>query len=413
MRFWAAETTSLLGSEVSTVALPLAAVLVLHASAFDLGLLGAAKWAPYLLLALPAGLYADAVRRRPILIGTDLGQAFLLLCVPVLAVLGDLHLGWLLLVAFGTGGLAVFFEVAYHAYLPTIVGPGRLIRANSRLSMSESAAEIGGPGLGGVLVQIASAPAAVLADAVSFLVSAALLCSIRDQEPLPTRSRGRPSRDIAAGFRFMLGNPLLRAFAGEAATYNFWWLVLLTVLPLYVLRDLGMSSATLGVLLALGSAGALFGAAITEQVASRLGLGATIIGAAVIGDLAPLALPVVHGSSAAAVAVLGGALFIRGAGVTGCNVHVNAIRQTITPNEMLGRGNASYRFLVYGVMPGAALTGGFLGTVVGLRTTVLIATIGLLTTAAWLILSPVRQLTTHPHAPGTPAPHPVIEPCRR
>ncbi len=391
--FWAGETVSLLGSEVTTLALPLTAIFELHASAGMVGLLMAARWSPYLVFALPAGVWIDRHRRRPVLVASDLGQCALLAAVPLLAWLRALTMPALLLIAFGVGSLAVFFEIAYRAYLPDLVARDQLTDANGRLSMSESIAEVGGPSFGGALVQLVSAPAAVLLDSLSFLASAAALSGIRAAESVPPRAdRGTVRRDILDGIRITLDNRLLRAFAGEAASYNFFWQMIQAVLALYVIRELGLSAGTFGLVLAIGSVGSVLGATTTKRVSTRLGLGITVIAAAVIGDLAPLALPAIHGSGSWAVAALAGAFFLRGIGVTGCNVHVDSIRQTITPQPLLGRANASYRLLVYGVLPLGALAGGALGEMVGLRVTLLVGAAGLLTTALWLILSPVRHL---------------------
>jgi len=388
---WAGESVSLLGSEVTRLALPLAAVVTLHASAGQLGLLGAAAYAPFLVFGLPAGLWVDRHRRRPVLIVADLGQLAAIGSVPLLAVLGALSVPALLIAAFAAGTFAVFFELAYRAYLPAIVPVEALTGANSRLTASESAAEIGGPGLGGVLAQVFGAPYALLLDAASFLFSAIGLASIRQREQPPVRDPAPLRAQVADGFTATFRDRYLRAFAGEAGSYNLCWQIVQTVLVLYAIRELHLDPGRLGLVLAIGAAGALLGALGTAATARRFGLGRTVIAAAVIGDAAPLALPFLQ-PGALAAPLLAAAFFVRGIGVTGCNVHVNAIRQTIAPDRLLGRTNAAYRLLVYGAVPVGALLGGWLGSTFGLRTTLAVGTTGLLSTALFLIFSPVRHV---------------------
>ncbi len=407
-RLWAGETVSLLGSEITVLALPLVAILELHASPAQLGILTAARWAPYLALTLPAGVWVDRHRRRPVLVAADLGQAGLLLAVPVLAALGALGIGGLVVVAFGVGTCSVFFELAYRAYLPAIVEHDELTEANSKLSVSQSLAEVGGPSLGALLVQAASAPFAILLDGLSFLASAAGLLAIRRREPAPDRPPRRNLRsDLLAGFALTLRDRVLLAFAGEAATYNFFWQAVQVLLPLFVVRELGFSVGEFGLVLTIGSVGALLGAALTARVARRFGLGRTVVVAAVAGDLAPLALPGVHGHGPAAFTILACAFFVQGAGITGCNVHVNSIRQQITPPGLLGRMNAAYRLVVYGVVPLGALAGGALAAAAGVRVTLLAATAGLLTTSLWLVFSPVRRARTIDDLPTRSVPAPT------
>lgn len=392
-RLWTGETVSLLGSQVTTLALPLTAVIVLHSSVFQVGLLTATRWAPYLLVALPLGVWVDRRARKPLLILADLGQASSLAAIPALYALGVLNLDALLVVAFGAGSFAVLFELAYRSYLPSVVEQSDLTAANAKLSVSESAAEVGGPPIAGILVQAIGAPFAVLLDAVSYLVSAASLFAIkRSEAPAPLSGSAGLRAEIVEGLRFTLASRLLRAFAGEASTYNLFWQLIEAVMPVYLIRQLQYSPSAVGLILGAGSVGALLGAAYTGRVSRRIGVGATMIAAAVIGDVAPLAIPVISANTALAAVALGGAFFAQGVGITGCNVHTNSIRQTVTPHRLLGRTNAAYRVLVSGSAPLGGLAGGALGAGVGLRNALLVGAAGLLTSAAWLVLSPVRHL---------------------
>lgn len=390
---WAGETVSLVGTQVYQLAMPLTAVLTLDATPGQLGVLGALTFAPYVLLGLPAGLLVDRWQRRGVLILSSLGQAFSIGAIPVLAALDRLTFDWLLATACAAGTARVFFNIAYRSYLPAVVPPEHLTKANSRLTASESVAEIGGPGLGGVLVQIVGAPFALLIDAVSYLASALGVLAVRRREKPVEVDRAPLRSQIGQGFRFTFTSPYLRATLGEAASYNICWQIVLTVLTLFAVRELDMSPGTLGLVLSIGALGALLGALTTGRLARRVGLGRALVAAAVIGDLAPLLLPAAQrGDWAAPLFTI--AFFVQGFGITACNVHTMTIRQAITPEHLLGRTNAAYLFVALGVKPVGSLLGGWLGTQLGLRTALLVGTLGLLSTSLFLALSPLRKVRT-------------------
>ncbi|CAM5639593.1 MFS transporter [Streptomyces pilosus] len=390
---WAGETASLVGTQVYQLAMPLTAVLALDADPAQLGLLGALTFAPYVLLGLPVGVLVDRWQRRGVLILSSLGQALSIGAIPLLAALDLLTFGRLLALACTAGAARVFFTIAYRSYLPAIVPPEHLTGANSRLTASESVAEIGGPGLGGALVQLVGAPFALLVDAVSYLASALGFKAVRKREkavrtdPAPLRSQ------VSEGFRFTFSNAYLRATLGEAASYNLCWQIVLTILTLFAVKELDMSPGTLGFVLSVGAVGALLGAALTDRLAHRVGLGRTLVIAAVIGDLAPLLLPVAHRGTWAAP-LFAVAFFVQGFGITACNVHTMTIRQMVTPERLLGRTNAAYLFVALGMKPVGALLGGWLGTHLGLRGAMVVGTVGLLSTSLFLILSPLRTIRT-------------------
>jgi len=398
LKLWAGETVSLIGSQVTTLALPLTAVILLKATSMQLGFLYAAGFAPFLFLTLFAGVWVDHSRRRPILLVTNIGRAVLLSLIPVLAVMGWLRIEYLYVIAVLVGCLTVVFYLAFQAFLPVLVQREHLVEGNSKLSASQSIAEIGGPGLAGVLVQIVTAPIAMVVDALSFFVAAASVALIRTPESRPaasTNMHGLP-REIGEGFRVTFSNRYLRAFAGEAATYNLFWQVILTVFVLYAVRELHYSAGILGLLFAVGSAGALCGALLTGYTARRIGVGLTIVATAALGDVPLLVLPFITRSTTGALILLLCAFFLQGIGITGCNVHVDSIRQALIPDRLQGRANASYRLLVSGALPVGALLGGFLGAWIGLQLTLLVGAVGLLSTWLWIVFSPVPRLRRPP-----------------
>jgi MFS family permease len=398
LRLWGGETISLIGSQVTTLALPLTAISLLHASAFQVGLLNAAGFAPFLLVTLFAGLWIDRQPRRPILIAANVARAILLGIIPLLALTKHLGMVQLDLIWFLAGIGTVFFHLAYQAFVPSLLRPEQFTEGNSKLTASESLAEIGGPGLAGVLLQILAAPLAITFDAASFVVAALSLRGIRKAEPpLPPTPRGHPLRDIAGGFRLTLSDARLRAFAGEATTYNLCWQVMTAVFVLYLVRVLHLAPVVIGLIFAAGSMGGLVGALVTDGLARRWGVGRVIVAAACISCIAPLAFPLAHDGQPGAVALLMVAFFVCGGGVTACNVHAISLRQALIPMHLRGRMHATYRVITYGAIPIGALLGGVLGQNLGLHTTLLLGAIGL--ACAWLWLTPLRRMRQLPLAP--------------
>jgi MFS family permease len=400
LKLWAGETISLLGTQVTVLALPLVAVLTLHASAAQVGVLNACRYAPFVLVTLFAGVLVDRLRRRSTLIVANLGRALLIGLIPLAAFADALRIEYLYAVGFAVGVLTVFFDLAYQAYLPALVKREQLTAANGRLQASASAAELGGPGLGGLIVQAASAPSALLVDGASFLVSLTSLAAIRQREPRPG-AEGRPPLlpAIVAGFRFTFGNTYLRAIAAEAATFNLFEQTIMTAFLVYAIRELHFSPGLLGLVISAGAAGALLGSLMAGRLGRRLGLGATIVGAMVVACSVPLLIALPSGRSGGSIGALAAVFCVWGGAVAVSNVLVVSLRQTVTPEAMLGRMNASYRFLTYGAIPLGALLGGGLAGAIGLRATLLVGALGLLTALLWVVFSPVRRLAVLPAGP--------------
>lgn len=412
LKFWSGETISLFGSQITALALPLVAALAFEATAFQMGLLNASHSVPYLLVTLFAGVWIDRNRRRPILIGANLGRALLLGVIPVCYGLGVLRLEYLYIIIFLFGLLTVAFELAYTAYVPSLVDREGLVEANSKLQGSASVAEVSGPGLAGVLVSLLTAPVAIAFDAVSFLLSALLLSRIQKAEPAPLHRGGQGSlfREMGEGLRRVYANPYLRAIAGEAATFNLFSNMTWSIMLLYLTRELQLGPVVLGVVLGSASLGSLTGSLSAQWLGRRFGTGPAIVGSMIMACAAPLLVPLANGPHQIVLPIIAGSLFVGGMGVTISVVHVVSLRQAITPAHLMGRIAASYRFLSLGIAPIGAFLGGLLGSQMGLRPTLLMAALGTLTALGWVLFSPVpalRQLPTERSDSSEPLPEPV------
>jgi MFS family permease len=394
---WAAQTVSHLGSQVTLLALPLTAVLVLGASPAEMGLLGAAEAAAWPLVGLLAGVWVDRLRRRPILVATDLGRALLLLTVPLAAMLGQLSLPLLYAVAFLTGILSVFFEVASNAFLPSLVRRDELVEGNSKLLASASAAEVAGPGVGGVLVQLVTAPVAVALDAASYIVSALFVSRIRTAEPpsAPVSERS-VVREAREGLGALLKDPLLRSLVVASTALNGVFAVHGALRILYATRDLGLEPALLGLVLGLGSLGGLPAAFLAGRAARRFGLGPTIIATEVLMALGGLCFPLAGGPVPVVVGVLALGILLSSLGAMTYVITVGSLRQSVTPHRLQGRVSASARFISRSAIPVGAIAGGVLGEWLGLRLTLAIASAGSLLIALYLLLSPIGPLREPP-----------------
>ncbi len=398
LKLWAGQTVSLCGSEVTALALPLTAVLVLKAGPAQMGLLRAIESVPALLVALLAGVWVDRVRRRPLLIGANLGRAALLGSIPVAASLGLLRLDVLYIVAFAAGTLAVVFSVAYSAFFPSLVAPEHLVEGNTKLEMSRSVAQIAGTGLGGTLVQLLTAPVAIAVDAFSFVVSALSIAAIRAPETRPAPRGGRRGiqGEIGEGLRVMGGDGLLRALTGSTAVINLFAGIQNTLYVLYAIRTLHLSPALLGLVGAVYSACGLLGVVLGGWVVRRRGVGPTITGAALLIGVSSLLLPAAAGPSSASVALFAGGMGLMGIGDAVYNINASSLRQAITPRGAQGRVAASMRMVILGGQVVGAFLGGILGGWIGLRPMLAVAGAGMLLGFVWLVLSPARTLHTIP-----------------
>jgi Na+/melibiose symporter-like transporter len=395
MRLWLGQTISKFGSQIGGGALNLTAILVLSATPVQMGLLSAAGSVPVLLFGLLAGVGVDRLRRRPIMIAADLGRALLLASIPLAALLSLLGMAQLYLVAALVSILTICFDVAYEALLPTLVEREQLVEGNSKLGVSDSVAEIGGPPLGGALVQLISAPLTVALDALSFVCSAVFVWRICAPEPADEQQGQRAGvlHEIGEGLRAAFGSPLLRTLLGIATLFNLAGGIIGSLYGLYAIRELGLTPTMLGVVVGVGGVSALVGALVAERVTRRLGVGRVLIGAlAAIGSIG-LLIPLAHGSIALPL------LLLSQAGDAAWSIYfigALSLRQAITPARLLGRVNASLQFLAAGAAPLGAIGGGVLGEAIGLRATMAIGVAIMLCAALWAICSPLRRVRALP-----------------
>lgn len=392
LRLWFGQAVSQIGSRISREGLPLTAVMLLGASPYQMGLLSGVTAAAVLLFGLFAGAWADRLRRRPILIVSDLGRALVLGTVPLAAAMRSLTMGHLYVIAGLTGVLTVLFDVSYQAYLPALVSRENLLEGNSKLALSESVAEVAGPALTGILVKLITAPMAILFDAISFLCSAFSVWLIRRPEPEPVvNPHPEMRKEIGEGLHTTWTNPILRALAARAAFAYFFGGFIGSLYILYAMRELKMDTAILGAIISVGGASSLLGALVTEPLGRRIGVGPSLIGSAILSGLASLMVPLAHGSVAMCAAFL---LASQSADAAWSIYAINetSLRQTITPDHLLGRVNSAMHLIFRGILPLGALTGGMIAEVIGVRNTMFAGSLGFLLSTLWLVFSPIRRL---------------------
>ncbi|MFF2330896.1 MULTISPECIES: MFS transporter [unclassified Streptomyces] len=407
-RLWAGQTASQLGEHASLLVLPLFAVLTLDAGAGQLGALRAVGQAPILLLSLFVGAWVDRWRTRTVMVLTDVGRTVALGGAALAGLLGWLGLPALLVVAFAVGALSVFFDVAYQASLVRLVRRDQLVRGNSALEGSRSAAQIGGPALGGALVSLLSAPIAAASSALFFALSFLSIRRIRHREAIPERAERPPRvwRRIHEGLRFVLSDTSLRAVCLASAAFQFSFAAVMTVYLLFLPRELHLSGAAVGLALAATGPGALLGSVLAARLPIRFGHGPVLVSAAALGDGAFLCVPALHGSSAVTFPVLLAVSFVFGTGGQLVNVTVMAVRQAVTPDGMQGRAAATITFVGMGLTPLGSLLGGFLAQEWGLRTSLLVTAAGMTLSPALMALSPLARLGRALPAPAERAADP-------
>lgn len=399
-RLWIADTVSQFGTQISAFAVPYTAIVFLDATAAQVGALATVEFLPFLLFTLPAGAWIDRMRRRPILIGGDLGRALALSSIPAAYVLGVLTIWQLYVVGFLVGLLTVFFDGAYQSYLPAIVAGDELIEGNAKLQISGSSAQVTGQPLAGALVQLVAAPVTIFIDALSYLWSAFFVSRIQQQEaPLPARPPGGSpiqrlrafGAEIGIGLRYVTHHYYLANIALCTGSSNLFGNIMFALLLLYEVRFLGLAPGVIGLIGFFAALGALLGGFTATRLAARFGVGRIIVLSIFVGGPAALLVPLAPvGVLAPIFLAVSGA--VGGWGSVVYNVNQVSLRQAITPNEMMGRMNASMRFLVWGTIPIGSALGGVLGSVIGVHETIWLgAILGCFVFLA-VLLSPVRSL---------------------
>ena len=394
MKLWAGETVSMFGTRMGDVAISFAAVIALKATPFQVGLLAAAGTVPTLVLSLFVGVWVDRLRRRPILIATDIARTIVLGTIPLSALFRTLTMTQLYVVMLIEAILDLFFSVAYRSYLPSLVNREDLVDANSKLTASAGVAEAGGFGLAGWLVQWLTAPFAILIDAISFLASALAIALIRTPEPIPA-PRAKDSsvaREIADGARLIFSDRRLRAFGVNAVLGGFSNSLVSTLYMLFVVNSLGFKPGVLGMIFAVGGASSLFGALAARRTADALGTGMAIAAGLAINGVALMLLPIAHGSGYVSVALLIAQQLVGDSAATIYFINSVSLIQAITPRTVLGRVNASLRFLSLGSVLLGQLAAGVAGGMLGLRTTIALGAAGLWVAAGILAISVVGSI---------------------
>jgi MFS family permease len=395
LHLWGSQTVSQLGSQVTLLALPLAAVLVVDASAFQVALLSAAVMLPWLVFALPAGVWVDRLPRRPILVLADVGRAVALGSIPVAFAVDALTMAQLYAAALVSGTLTVFFDVAYQSYLPSLVTREQLVDGNAKLELSRASAQVAGPGLGGGLVAALTAPAAIAADAASFLVSALLLFRLRARETLPDRSEGTSLRlELVEGLRYVFGDARWRSLMGYVATVNFFYSVADSIFIVYAVRKLDLSPQLIGLVFTLSNLGGVVGAMLVGRVGTRLGVGRTLVAAGLLSGPPLVLVPLAP--HAAPIPFIVAGLLLGSLGVVLYNVTAISLIQALTPERLLGRMNASRRFVVWGTIPLGSVVSGVLASTIGLRATLGVGAVGASFAFLFLYFSPLRTIQDMP-----------------
>jgi predicted MFS family arabinose efflux permease len=392
MKLWVGQSISEFGSHITGNAIPLIAVLMLTVSPAELGILTAVSSLPVLLLGLFAGVWVDRLPRRPLMIACDALRLAVVLSIPFAAFTGRLTFVWICVAAALMGTLRLLFNLAYHATLPSLVERDQLLEGNTKLATTSSLMEVGGPAFAGIFIQLLTAPVAMLMDALTFVASIISVGLIRRPESPPVPAE-QPNvrREIMTGLRVVFGHPLLRTLTLGIAVRSFFGSFIGTLYSLYVLEDLGLSPAMLGILISCGGIGALVGSLSAGALTRRFGIMRTLTWSLMVGALSALLIPMAGGSVWLASVIMIVNQIINDAAMAVYGVNEITLRQTLVEERFLGRANASVGFLAEGVAPVGGIISGLLAAAAGTRFTLWIAVLGILGTAIWLFVFPVRE----------------------
>ena len=403
LKLWCAETISHFGTQVSHLAVPLVAILLLDVSPFEFALLGMLEFLPFVLFSLPAGVWVDRLRRRPILILADIGRGVSLASIPLAYLAGALTIWQLYLVGFVNGVMTVFFDIAYQSYLPSLVERDQINDGNAKLETSRSVAQIAGPGFAGALIAAITAPIAIVVDSLSFAGSAVFVWLIRKRESASQAPASRPGAgrnmraEIVEGLGYVLKHRYLKNIAACTATSNFFGSVSFSISLLYFARDIGLSPEVIGIVLAAGNTGPLLGALFANRIARTMGVGRTILLSAIFTGPSLLLVPLApREPGELTFCMLAASSFILGFSAVVYNITQVSLRQALTPERMQGRMNATMRFIVWGTIPAGQMLGGAIASVFGVPSALWLGAAGMVFSFLPILLSDVPSIRDMP-----------------
>jgi MFS family permease len=405
MLLWWGQTVSQVGSQLTILALPLVAIVILKATTFQVGLLSATVTSAYLLIALPAGVVADRVSKRRLLLWCDVARLIVIGSVPLAQAAGVLTLGQLYVIAFASSLFSVFFSVAYTSYLPALIDRDQLVDGNGKLSTTQSFAQIAGPGLGALLVGLVGAALAMTSDAISYAVSASCLIAIRRRAPRVVQAdrsqRLRLRAQIGEGLAYVLHEPILRKAVAWSGTANFFVIMVETLGPVFLVRTIHLRPAYVGVLLALGAVGGVVGGFTSKPLARRIGSARISWLSMTVFTLPGLLIPMARPGWWMLLFAVGWTSWAFGS--TLCGIALVSYQQATCPAELRGRVSAASRWINWGTLSLGGLIGGALGTTLGVHVTLWLAVIGGWLSGLWLYLSPLRGMRDLPAEALQPA----------
>ncbi len=392
-RLWVTLTVTSFGAQVTNLALPLTAALLLHATPLQMGILVALETLPFALVSLHAGVLLDRVRKLPVVIACNFARGAALLAIPLAAFTHTLSIELMYLVGFFCGVQNVIGGAAYQVLLAQMAGRKRLVEANAKIALGETSAALVGPGLAGGLIQVLTAPFAILLDALAFLFSGLVLRRMEVRNDVAHQGTHAPVlRQIAEGLKLVVRNRTLFALAWLSGLWQFLHHMQIAVLILFATRELGLSAGAIGVVYMAGGLGCVAAAASAQRLSARFGVGPVIVHGLILTALAWQAFGLVGGPVWAATLLLGAAMLVFDFGGVLYGINYLALRQAITPDRLLGRMTATMRFLSVAMAPLGSLVGGVLATVIGLRGTLLtVGALGLMLAVAAVLWSPVRR----------------------
>lgn len=397
LRLWTGQTTSSVGTQLGGLAIPVLAVSVLQATPFQVGLLGAVQTAAFLLIGLLAGAWVDRWLKRRVMLFADLTRAVVLAIVPILFFTGILSIWQLIVIGAIVGVASVFFDVAYQSYLPVLVEPAKLGEGNSKLETTDQLARVAGPAISGALLTIVRPAILVGIDALTFLFSFLALSTIRDREVAkPIVERKKLITEIREGLSFVVHEPLLRRIVLTTSTTNLFGTLAMTMIPILVLRQLDISPVVYGIGISLGAVGGLLGAMFSARIAKLIGEGTAIPVSGVVSGIGIVGLALMSVFPGAAVPIFVVSEFLYSFAVLVYNIAQVTFRQRICPQHLLGRMNASIRFVVWGVLPIGGLASGLLSTAIGIEPTIIIGAVGSVLACAFVVFSPLLGMRQMP-----------------